>query len=53
MKHAARTYSTFAPDLRVRGIGSTSGANCAVAIMRNGSLLTPVQTGGEGNFATL
>lgn len=53
MKAASRKYSTFAPDHCVRGIGSTSIAHRGFAGMRNVLLRTPVQTGGEGNFATL
>ena len=48
MKFASRKLSTFAPDLRVRGVG----VRFAIAGMWT-PILTPVQTGGEGNFATL
>ncbi|MEO8344161.1 MAG: hypothetical protein ABI607_00565 [Betaproteobacteria bacterium] len=48
MKIASRKLSTFAPDLLVRGVGM----QFAIADMCN-PILTPVQTGREGNFATL
>ncbi|HQR12288.1 MAG TPA: hypothetical protein PLW68_13265 [Casimicrobiaceae bacterium] len=53
MKHAAYTFSTYAPDLRVRGIGSMAFARCAAEILGNAELMVPVPTGGKGNFATL
>lgn len=51
MIHASRKHTTFAPDLRVRGIGMCSFACASGAVMRNLQsmleLRLPVQSGGN------
>ena len=53
MTYASRKLSTFAPDLRVRRIGSTFASAGLWNMQPRFAHSALVQTGGQGNFATL